>query len=195
MTTETKTKEKEIIDSIKKEISYNEHKSRVIEVVIECIKELSHDKKPSKKLETLIKNKLGDKYTVYLDLKHCITLFEVLVWGNGIDYNDRVFICGNNSYFESKGWVDTMLEACLISNLRDYNENLEQEIHLVQELTTIEEEIQYLKLRASELKKERLTEHYIPKAAIDAKMRDEVHYWDNISYTTQAYFPNIFKTS
>lgn len=74
----------------------------------------------------------------------------ISVWGNGVEYNDRLFMCWNNSVLDEKGYGAFEFELERNDTL-DYIARLECELELLPQLDAIKAQIDELSTKAREL--------------------------------------------
>lgn len=74
----------------------------------------------------------------------------ITVWGNGTDYNDRLFMCWNNSVLDEKGYGAFEFELERNDTL-DYIARLERELELLPQLDAIKAQIDELSAKARDL--------------------------------------------
>lgn len=75
---------------------------------------------------------------------------QISVWGNGVEYNDRLFMCWNNSVLDEKGYTAFEYELERNDTL-DYIARLERELELLPELDAIKAQIDALSAEAKKL--------------------------------------------
>lgn len=75
---------------------------------------------------------------------------QISVWGNGVEYNDRLFMVFNNSVLDNEGYkaFDHELERC---DTLDYIARLERELELLPQLDAIKAQIDALSAEAKKL--------------------------------------------
>ena len=150
-------------------------KHDVAELVRACILKCKHLSTVNKRFETQFK-KDNPEYTCHLRNDY---LMEFSVWGNGVPYDNRFFMCVNNSRLS---WEAMELETYRCDCL-DYLEQLENEELYYPQLEKIEKQIKDLQELAKSL-----SPKSIPKSA-HPRMRSEIYFWDSWSHTTRNNFP------
>lgn len=75
---------------------------------------------------------------------------QITIWGNGVEYNDRLFMCWNNSALDEKGY-SAFADECERCDPWDYIVRLEGEIELLPQLDAIQAKINALKEEAQAL--------------------------------------------
>lgn len=169
-------KENENIINKKTKLEF-EQKIDINDALKQVYEKLKHTQTPNKRIETEFK-KLLPQYSAVYDV-HCGSLYTFAVWGNGLDYNNRYYLCSN----VSKGW-EGIRESLEIMDNRDSLENLIKEEKYYQKLAKYQEQIKEIREKVKALKN-----GYIPKTAT---VRKAEHFWDNFSYTTKKNFSELF---
>lgn len=93
-------------------------------------------------------DKMYPTYTCVYDRDDWQT--TISVWGNGVEYNDRLFMCWNNSVLDEKGYGAFEFELERNDTL-DYIARLERELELLPKLDAIKAQIDALSAEAKKL--------------------------------------------
>jgi len=120
-------------------------------------------------------DKLYPNYTCVYDRGSYQT--TISVWGNGVEYNDRLFMCWNNSVLDEKGYAAFEYELERNDTL-DYIARLERELELLPQLDAIKAQIDALSAEAK-----KLCEFTVPS------MLNRENF--GASYTLQEFYPML----
>jgi hypothetical protein len=138
-----------------------------------------HHTQFTRRVEPFIKAELPG-YTVSVDPDH-YGLRTIRVWGNGLPYDNGVYLCWNSS----KPWAEGMAEALEIADSSDYAERSEAEEDLKGKLDTLHAEVERCRAAAKIL----IEQLPIPKSAT---IRAERHFWDGPSSELGKAYPLLF---
>jgi len=124
------------------------------------------------------------EYTIYLGKNACEHP-EVTIWGNGIQYNDRLYVSVWMNA-ENPTWQEAILWDIDRSDPSDKLERLIAEEAMVTEFEELNKQVEV----AREAAKFKISQLTIPKSA---KIRTDSCHWNNASYELQDRFPLLFK--
>ncbi len=162
-----------------------EKQIEVIAALRKVFDKFSHYQTFTKRVLPFLREALPE-YTVTIDVEgnRCI----VKVWGNGIDYNDCVYITWS-CLEQSKPikWQDGFLRALERADLSDYAEREAHEKALIPQLEKLNTEVQD-RVRAARILIESLP---VP---MSATVRKDQHHWSNASRALCERFPILFKS-
>ena len=150
-------------------------KVAAIKLLAAVVEKLAHTAGPNKRIATAFK-KAHPEYTISYGTDY--GLFRIRLWGNGLDYQDGLYLCWSGS----KNTWEELKAQIQISDFSDYLERLEAEEKLYPQLAVLEEQIGKLKLKAQTL----VESLGVPKSA--TARASECH-WDSASSETTKEFP------
>jgi len=137
--------------TMQEEIRKNTLNNEAIDALRETIEKMRH-REINKSLETRFK-KDHPEYNASYAIEH--GLFTFTIWGNGIEYNDKVYLCRSIHHYQGDLTWDTLLDECKCHYFADYNEQLEKEMALLPEIKKAQKEIEKIRKRFTPVKLEK----------------------------------------
>ncbi len=135
----------------------------------------------SKRIKTVIEKELPG-YTISLEKAiNSMGLDSINVWGNGIEYNERVHLSWNTG----RPWAEALEREIEIADYTDYQERARDEETVIPALEYLEAVISRAQAEAEQL----IKDLPIPKTAT---VRAEASMWDSPSSDLRKRFPKLF---
>ena len=164
-----------------------EKRVEAIQGIRRAFDKVKHHAKLTKKFETAIKEELP-AYSVSFSNDDW---GKLTIWGNGLSYDNGVFLCWNSDRTKSN-WQQVIQEQIDIADSSDYQERLQQESVIepsLAELATkakrLEEELQRVRSEALHA----IAQIPVPKCAT---VRKEPSFWQRPSKELSDKFPELF---
>lgn len=142
-----------------------------------------------------------EKLVVHAEDKGASSLGSLAIWGNGVDYNNRIYFCWNwnksNVYFgkDVPHWSVPMLEECLRMDRRDYVERHQEEVKHADIWASREAEIKSLQSQIAAVRAAALNDCArmpVPPTALATGMRKADHFWNKPTLEARNAFPVLF---
>jgi hypothetical protein len=133
--------------AIKAEIKGYQLKNKLIGMVRQALAEVEHRQRVDRSLVTAFE-KLYPLYTISLVRQS--GLFQLSVWGNGVEYNDRLYLVTNESLVSRDGWAAIRAELDNM-DMSDYIAQAEHDLTVLPELDEIDRQIAALREKALEI--------------------------------------------
>src|ERR1700684_3763065 len=130
-----------------------------------AFEQFKHHAAFTRRVEPFIKAELPG-YMVSVDPNH-YGLRTIRIWGNGLPYDNGVYLCWNSS----KPWAEGMAEALEIADSSDAQERSEAELPLRAKLDALSAQVEAARAEAAAL----IAALPIPASAT---IRAERHFWD-----------------
>jgi hypothetical protein len=153
----------------------------VVQALRKAFERVKHHQAWSGRLKKAFQTVLPE-YTISIGVgEYAGALHNVRVWGNGLHYEDCVYVCFN----AGKVWQEGFSEELEIADCSDAAERQTQEVKLLPELEQIEAQIRALRAKAEAL----FTALPVPTSAT---IRKAEHFWSDASYALKGKYPNIW---
>lgn len=142
-----------------------------------------------------------EKLVVHSKDKGASSLGSLSIWGNGVDYSNRIYFCWNwnksNVYFgkDVPHWSVPLLDECNRMDRRDYVERHQEEVKHSARWTVAEVQIKNLQKQIADIRAAAINDCAlmpVPATAIATGMRKADHFWDKPTLEARNAFPVLF---